>query len=558
MPSAFAASAAERKAYTQKFLDDLEKRSDAVHGQLVDAVATLQAARAVVDALQRERDDNAAQIARLRAILDEIPQSFDPTILERMPVELLADIMRLVVQPRSSFQEYGTATYDAVRASAPIVLSWVCHRWRDIAVNTPDLWCYVAAPLLKPVERRRPVMARSYIARVQAFLKRSGTRPLHVILDWCFCTHLWDDMPEYQTVLTAVSLHISRWEQAYIYLPNGITSSTLEFLRHPTPTLVAIEVYNGDDLTVTKWADVVPYPTYLPHCPRLRHMEAGSMFLKPRQPLLLLVRAAIYIEDPPPHAVWDSLCMMPNLEDLSIHFITLRESPPEPPASELRLPSLRKLTIGGDGAILRSWATMLCMPKLVHLSLTESSRSIDWEVIAPFLDSVVHTVNELTFEVAGENLAGVVPDYFGAFNLVQCVNFRNVHDTPATLWATLLRRTDGSTPYLWPALNSIVFERGAISSQAAEALVDMVISRMPAENSPLDEGTAAPEFKVAFRSVACPTWLSAQLALILHDNLTAKTPSALPVISDDDDDDDEWTAESEESSERRSNVSLEA
>ncbi|TFK63591.1 hypothetical protein BDN72DRAFT_729242, partial [Pluteus cervinus] len=56
--------------------------------------------------------------------------------VSKLPTELLSDVFLHLVTPNSSFErENGT--------TEPYTITWVCRRWRHIALALPRLWAKI-------------------------------------------------------------------------------------------------------------------------------------------------------------------------------------------------------------------------------------------------------------------------------------------------------------------------------------------------------------------------------------------------------------------------------
>jgi hypothetical protein len=91
--------------------------------------------------------------------------------LWRLPIEVLCQIFALCLP----------AETDRFRVSsklAPILLTWICRRWREVAMNTPSLWCKLYVQVHP--DRGDWRKAASYYS---LWLKRSRERSLSLAID---------------------------------------------------------------------------------------------------------------------------------------------------------------------------------------------------------------------------------------------------------------------------------------------------------------------------------------------------------------------------------------
>lgn len=77
------------------------------------------------------------------------------TAIGRLPPEVLADI----------FRELVDSHVDPYNRSNALLVTWVCSRWREVALHAPRLWNYIA---LRPHD----------VARISEFMNRSKQVPL--------------------------------------------------------------------------------------------------------------------------------------------------------------------------------------------------------------------------------------------------------------------------------------------------------------------------------------------------------------------------------------------
>lgn len=81
-----------------------------------------------------------------------------------LPLELLAEIFSLCLPPVPSFRSYDS----------PMLLTHICHPWREFALNQYSLWDTIYLP--SPLEGLRP----GTISLCSIWLARSGTRALSI------------------------------------------------------------------------------------------------------------------------------------------------------------------------------------------------------------------------------------------------------------------------------------------------------------------------------------------------------------------------------------------
>lgn len=140
-------------------------------------------------------------------------------IADALPVELVAHVFA------SSLPELQTCVPST--QSAPLHLTLVSKRWRDIAHSTPSLWTSLA---LFGIQRVRV----DWIPQIQAWLERARDMPLSMLLS----NGLKDDYEPFDrmnradvaratAVIDAVSLRAEQWSTLELNLDNGLFDSQL-------------------------------------------------------------------------------------------------------------------------------------------------------------------------------------------------------------------------------------------------------------------------------------------------------------------------------------------
>ncbi|KAJ7769986.1 hypothetical protein B0H16DRAFT_1307137, partial [Mycena metata] len=88
--------------------------------------------------------------------------------IQRLPVELLHEIFLACLPPL----KYTPASHK----SGPLVVSWVCKSWRDIALSLTKLWSSLA------LDPRHDVFHCAYLSDARFWLGRAGRRKLSLSL----------------------------------------------------------------------------------------------------------------------------------------------------------------------------------------------------------------------------------------------------------------------------------------------------------------------------------------------------------------------------------------
>ncbi|KAJ7062736.1 hypothetical protein C8F01DRAFT_103506 [Mycena amicta] len=120
-------------------------------------------AEATLKSLAEQRTKNTTHVVALRRVL---------SALRQFPSELIAHIFVLCVE---QYRLAGGNFVSYHRRSPPMVLAWVCSRWRAIALDTPRIWdvLRLIAPL---VPRKSP------LACIDELVFRSAPHIFHAII----------------------------------------------------------------------------------------------------------------------------------------------------------------------------------------------------------------------------------------------------------------------------------------------------------------------------------------------------------------------------------------
>ncbi|KAG8796993.1 hypothetical protein FRC17_007884, partial [Serendipita sp. 399] len=100
----------------------------------------------------------------------ELPLSF-PMGISRLPTELLRQVLQEASSERGP---HGTRTSPYPRR----LLLAVCFQWRDIVLNTPELWSYVPVSLVKTIQHGKESTFQNALAILDLDLQRSGSQLL--------------------------------------------------------------------------------------------------------------------------------------------------------------------------------------------------------------------------------------------------------------------------------------------------------------------------------------------------------------------------------------------
>jgi len=297
-------------------------------------------------------------------------------VVANLPTELLRAIFQVFVDNQESDLDLlGHSEYDAVLARQPFALAAVCQRWRQLALETPNLWAYLGVPVPSP-----PINANLLLKRIKLVLSRSRNSAVDVILQWFDCTEAVVRASSTRSILEAVISAMPRWRTFEFYMPTETLSVTgMNVFRHPTPLLERawLQAPRADGDSSDAVPDIFSAQgiRYFPACPRLR--EFGSHFTN------VVVNAAPYpqklrhlrmlnvtVDTSATIWLWNALRMMPRIEALIIGLHNDSEGEIHGPKSELRLPALRQLDV--DRGVAHWFAAAskhLRFPSLIQLDV---------------------------------------------------------------------------------------------------------------------------------------------------------------------------------------------
>jgi hypothetical protein len=272
-----------------------------------------------------------------------------------------------------------------VQQKTTLCLSHVCRYWRQISIDTRQLW----SPIYIGLENNSP----GQFSMLQLFLERSGTGPLDISIIVKLSTPYPDDWVKFADQLKLILPAISRWRRIYVFgeMRHGIYKALRAFTSLHVPYLEMLDVLgvpcciededdedDGDD------------DSYLLHifqggAPLLKHLRVrGTSLTTCKPPLSALVSLDLdsgwqddcltfeqYREALTTSTALTDLCIMGD--QVSIMMMgTTGESNHEP--SAIILPSLRRLTISAPDIGLSKLLRMLETPMLESLTIV----SRDW------------------------------------------------------------------------------------------------------------------------------------------------------------------------------------
>ena len=303
--------------------------------------------------------------------------------MEILPFELHQEIFSLVTRLPWPWTEYGPS--DEYHPGAPYKLAGVSRLWRQISLDTPDLWTFIHFCGTVTESQRR-------IADLN--LERSKEHPIDVVIEGK------DENEPAHTALLLVAPHIRRWGRCFLTIPGVVPLETTDMFSKPMSALTELITLSehGRYSSLVFGTQDQSFHSYLlaplNEAPILRRLEAHGIAMAPMQPLVSLEVLNFSLRNRQDDIVWDMLAMTPALVELNIFFPRnyswRRES--ESLDRDILLTRLRRFSIYGFwGDRDSAWTTRLRMPAVD--TLTISIESCDY--MHPVISGISATLRKL-------------------------------------------------------------------------------------------------------------------------------------------------------------------
>ncbi|KAF9484817.1 hypothetical protein BDN70DRAFT_917417 [Pholiota conissans] len=138
------------------------------------------------------------------------------TLTRRLPLEVIAEIFKLCIHSSDIINTDFQMTQDRFSLTAPLILSSVSQRWRNIAFSTPALWDHVPLHVTPANMKSLPYLVKDWI-------DRSGQCPLSIFVQ--------TNHEGARNLIEVLNQYSSRWRLLYFIGPSdhlSLFSSDME------------------------------------------------------------------------------------------------------------------------------------------------------------------------------------------------------------------------------------------------------------------------------------------------------------------------------------------
>ncbi|KAG1847998.1 hypothetical protein C8R48DRAFT_641813, partial [Suillus tomentosus] len=288
--------------------------------QLDTVLYELSALEAVIDSVvsiiaerRQKLDAVLDEISALEAVMDSVRNLYQQVVEKKEKIMqstnlhkgLLSVLWRLPTEVLSQIFNHclpETKLWPPSNLRAPMLLTRICQRWREVAVGTPDLWCRL---YMEADDRGWEQAAFCY----DLWLKRSRGRPLSLELGYHYSTKL----------RSLLQPHMSRIKFLRV---------SIDYFRGRRPQLFATDLPALQELTILRMTNH-DIPTTAQSISRLPSTMRSLKFIDMRpffdiEPLSSFGPVWAYLTDVQiavchPNAFLHLLQLCPNLSSLNVH-----------------------------------------------------------------------------------------------------------------------------------------------------------------------------------------------------------------------------------------------
>lgn len=468
----------------------------------------------------------------------------------RVPSDVLSIILEDVCRERNP-SLLGLQT-DWLAGLAPYRLAAVCRHWRSTALATPAMWTYIG--LAKMYNNYEPAV-RKYCGHLSTLLARSRACSLEVdlVLLASTCAHS-DGATQYLSerfigrvfallvpnaarirALTVCQLQgmASQTTPPHAGYRDGLLQSTLELLCCPTPMLTELRLDIGrdwdlgvmpptPDLGFWKNYPTQPFPTFLPHAPRLKRLTVGDaplLFERSHPGLPALRQLEFTAREVHTSLLYDTFVTAPNLDDIFIcvdRYLDLGGANPQP-AAPLRMSHMRfDRSSESSPPVLASPVVQL--PNLTTLDLCDGLLN---DIHGHVLASLARTLTTLVYRSDVRNAEDVAV-------LRQFVSLTSMTLNGEDFGGEDYRSRDhffdalcDENDLMWPLLRQFTLVRRVSFGPLEDGLLRFVQARNQRPPRIAADGESPslplPLARVEFDSASIPPWVAFRVKAVLGD-----------------------------------------
>ncbi|KAF6757597.1 hypothetical protein DFP72DRAFT_239888 [Ephemerocybe angulata] len=338
--------------------------------------------------------------------------------IHSLPVELLTRIFALgagfdYLYEESPFLLKPNQDYYSPPPSFQLLVSHVCHRWRQVALRTPSLWT--------TVHLREPV----HLARARAYLDRCSTSAAY-LLDILVDTVAPEEhipgvtlcLEEIVEVFDLIIPHVQHWRSFHLKVRSN--ECKLQARRYlstcgPAPSLETLQLYHFEDYSTSQdlWIATYrpPVVVFNNSVPKLRNVSLIGVNLPwLKSPYLMNLQKLELALHPdnirPPYDSWDRMLRLsPQLQSLYLHYSGPRLESGEP--SSAWTPTKEKIALDmlSDLRFTDLDPDYLC--GVVERLYLPSARKMSWDLpeqdFTPFIELLSRKTERHPSEASGSS-----------------------------------------------------------------------------------------------------------------------------------------------------------
>lgn len=282
--------------------------------------------------------------------------------IDILPPEILAEILKVAQPPKRS--RYWIP-YE-------VMISHVSSHWRDVALDTPQLWT------------RIDIYSLHSLAWIPSYLARSSTLPIDVRFDIWQSDRSSSSIPAATTILPLIEAtlpHIERWQSLMLFTYQRRTARTIlsRMSKATAPTLQRLRVsVDGSDDFGPSNNDATVDTFFAGGASQLLCAEIDGLWYLPPLGNLTALELHASIEALPLSYIDFSIIAntAPHLAHLAIRGVVDVSRWPTPAALALEMPSIRSLLFSNENMFSTIFLTSVAVPNLQSLWMDYPNHAI--------------------------------------------------------------------------------------------------------------------------------------------------------------------------------------